>query len=96
MKHLEPREKTILMKLPKFCAGMCVVPPVIRNSSHTPHKKQEAEIRCQSCWLKLCLIGYNLETQLYDSLRQLLPKVIQDQIPEGDKRNQSQSLLPHR
>ena len=35
----------------------------------------QAGVRCQACWLKLCLIGYNLEGSLYDKLRlHLAPK----------------------
>ena len=49
---------------------MCVIPPAIRsNSNVTKRSKGENDIRCEACWLKLCLIGYNLETSLYDKLR---------------------------
>jgi hypothetical protein len=53
-------------------------------------------VRCQACWLKLCLIGYNLKDELYDQLRAALPSVIRSQLPAAAKRSQSQSLLPYR
>jgi hypothetical protein len=31
--------------------------------------KSESDVRCEACWLKLCLIGYKLDTPLYDKLR---------------------------
>ncbi len=81
-------------------AGTCVVPPVVRGGSAAGGGKSKAgstvDSRCQACWLKLCLIGYNLEDSLYDKLRALLPPVIFDSLPTGASRSQSQSLLPHR
>lgn len=55
-------------------------------------------MRCQACWLKLCLIGYNLENGLYDRLREHLPKVIQKQLPTANqkKHQDNNPLLPHR
>ena len=49
--------------------GMCIVPPVIRKTPQITKKKEsansdlegQAAVRCQACWLKLCLIGYNLD-----------------------------------
>ena len=52
-----------------FIKGMCVVPPVIRANANAPKRKGDTDVRCEACWLKLCLIGYNLETALYDRLR---------------------------
>lgn len=79
-------------------SGECVVPPVIRTTSATPQRKSDSgvEVRCQACWLKLCLIGYNLDEDLYDKLRLQLPEVIQKQLPTAANRSQSQSLLSHR
>ena len=47
-----------------------------------PRKKAENESRCQACWLKLCLLGYNLEPDLYNKLRARLPIVFHDLLPE--------------
>ncbi len=49
--------------------GKCVVPPVIRANANALKRKGDTDVRCEACWLKLCLIGYNLETTLYDRLR---------------------------
>eukprot|EP00094_Tigriopus_californicus_P001742 TCALIF_01684-PB protein Name:"Similar to trx Histone-lysine N-methyltransferase trithorax (Drosophila virilis)" AED:0.11 eAED:0.18 QI:0/0.63/0.41/0.91/0.90/1/12/267/3483 len=75
--------------------GKCVVPPVIRGSRK---KNNGNDVRCQACWLKLCLIGYNLANSLYDQLREHLPKVIQKQLPTADqkKHQDNNPLLPHR
>ena len=66
-------------------SGTCVVPPVIRTGV-TPvvdelKGKKSDEARCQACWLKLCLIGYNLEADLYDKLRLSLPSVFTSLLP---------------
>jgi len=80
-------------------SGKCVVPPVIRPSAGAsaamPKRTttNEEATRCQACWLKLCLLGYNLESDLYDRLRDQLPEVIREQLPEGGERK---SLLSHR
>lgn len=77
--------------------GKCVVPPVIRGAvSALGRKKSDGDVRCQACWLKLCLIGYNLENDLYDRLRLELPKLIQGQLPMANQRSPSKSLVPHR
>ncbi len=83
------------------------MPPVIRSSSGGfPAKSSSSESssssdvagRCQACWLKLCLIGYNLDADLYDRLRAHLPSVIRERLPEGgeQQRGRSGTLLPHR
>ena len=87
-------------------AGMCVVPPVIRKTPSTPlgaNRKSDnidspATVRCQACWLKLCLIGYNLEPILYDKLRlHLSPKdTFIKMLPISSERQKSAALLPHR
>ena len=69
--------------------GNCLVPPVLRL------KKANSEKRCQACWLKLCLIGYTLEDNLYDKLRSRLPIVFHDLLPESSHKNE-QILLPNR
>ncbi len=84
--------------------GTCVVPPVLRNAAGYPAAKSsgqsessgDSSIRCQACWLKLCLIGYKLDSEQYDQLRSHLPQVVRDQLPEGSKRGSNGSLLPHR
>ena len=69
--------------------GDCVVPPVAKSSS--------GEVRCQGCWLKLCLIGYQLEADKYDRLRALLPDAVSEQLPSAaDREKEGRSLLPHR
>ena len=69
--------------------GDCVVPPVAKSSS--------GEVRCQGCWLKLCLIGYQLEADKYDRLRALLPEAVSRQLPSAaDREKEGRSLLPHR
>ena len=78
---------------PKFdCVqgrGDCVVPPVAKSSS--------GEVRCQACWLKLCLIGYQLEAEKYDQLRALLPPAVSAHLPSAaDRDKEGRSLLPHR
>ena len=76
---------------------MCVVPPVIRSTMSGPRKKTDsADVRCQACWLKLCLIGYNLDIELYDKLRLRLPKIFMDLLPVGVNRGKSRNLIPHR
>lgn len=73
------------------------MPPVIRKTPNVPRKRADCgDIRCQACWLKLCLIGYQLETELYDRLRSHLPAVIREKLPTGPRRNECGSLLPHR
>ena len=64
------------------------MPPVVVKSSQT-------EVRCQACWLKLCLIGYNLDADQYLKLRSRLPKVVKKQLPE-DPDKKKHNLLPHR
>ena len=88
--------------------GMCVVPPVIRKTPSTPHganRKSDnidtlssTTVRCQACWLKLCLIGYNLEPILYDKLRlHLSPKnAFRKMLPISSERQKCAALLPHR
>ena len=89
--------------------GMCVVPPVIRKPLNTPQgtswqcdKKDgivsATDARCQACWLKLCLIGYNLEATNYDKLRlHLAPKeIFRRLLPASSKRGESDDLLPGR
>jgi hypothetical protein len=88
--------------------GMCVVPPVIRKTPSTPHGANRkgdnndtlssTTVRCQACWLKLCLIGYNLEPILYDKLRlHLSPKdAFRKMLPISSERQKSAALLPHR
>ena len=88
--------------------GMCVVPPVIRKNPSNPQASTKSmdhtvdssgnALRCQACWLKLCLIGYNLDSALYDKLRlHLSPKnIFQKQLPISSDREKSSSLLPHR
>jgi len=40
------------------------------NSNVTKRNRPgDNDVRCEACWLKLCLIGYNLDTPLYDKLR---------------------------
>ena len=51
-----------------------------------PRKKAENESRCQACWLKLCLLGYNLEADLYNKLRGRLPIVFHDLLPDDSDR----------
>ena len=77
--------------------GLCVVPPVLRSAATTAastKRKGEDNTRCQACWLKLCLIGYNLENELYDKLRSHLPKFFRELLPPSQKR--SRTLVPHR
>ena len=89
--------------------GMCIVPPVIRKTPTTPQitKKKEsansdlegqAAVRCQACWLKLCLIGYNLDDILYDKLRlHLSPKdIFKKLLPDSSLRKEGANLIPHR
>ena len=60
-------------------------------------KKSTAEAsvtRCQSCWLKLCLIGYKLESDLYQQLRSRLPIVFHDLLPANYE--ELQTLVPNR
>ena len=89
--------------------GMCIVPPVIRKTPTTPQitKKNEsvnsdlegqAAVRCQACWLKLCLIGYNLDDILYDKLRlHLSPKdIFKKLLPDSSLRKEGANLIPHR
>lgn len=88
---------TFLTIFVQYFLGMCVVPPVLRTNSGGPKKKSEsADVRCQACWLKLCLIGYKLEDDLYDRLRSRLPLVYHDLLPESTNRDKAQVLLPHR
>ncbi len=76
---------------------MCVVPPVLRNNPNAPKKKEEtSSVRCEACWLKLCLIGYQLDDALYDRLRSLLPLVFHDLLPDSKNRHKNQALLPNR
>lgn len=44
-------------------------------------KWEQNESRCQACWLKLCLLGYNLEADLYNKLKGRLPIVFHDLLP---------------
>ncbi len=74
--------------------GACVVPPIMRSTCGGAANSETS--RCQACWLKLCLIGYNLESDLYDGLRSHLPDSIKEQLPEAEKRGQNSTLLPHR
>ena len=89
--------------------GMCIVPPVIRKTPTTPQvtKKNESAnsdlegqtaVRCQACWLKLCLIGYNLDDILYDKLRlHLSPKdIFKKLLPDSSLRKEGANLIPHR
>ncbi len=62
--------------------GQCVVPPVLPRG----FKKPETN-RCQACWLKLCLLGYTLENDLYDMLRSRLPIVFHDLLPDSGHKN---------
>ena len=66
--------------------GNCVVPPVLRGLPADPAKARGLD-RCQACWLKLCLIGYNLEADLYDKLRSALPPVFSDLLPPAAERD---------
>ena len=88
--------------------GMCVVPPVIRKNPTNPQAAIKTSdqnvdssgnpLRCQACWLKLCLIGYNLESTLYEKLRlHLSPKkIFQKLLPPSSERGKCASLIPHR
>ena len=89
----QPQQDAGAARAPKFdCVqgrGDCVVPPVAKSSS--------GEVRCQACWLKLCLIGYQLEAEKYDQLRALLPAAVSGLLPSAvDRDKEGRSLLPHR
>ena len=70
---------------------------VFSRSTSGQIKKSTAEAsvtRCQSCWLKLCLIGYKLESDLYQQLRSRLPIVFHDLLPANYE--ELQTLVPNR
>ena len=51
------------------------------RSVATRKKWEQNESRCQACWLKLCLLGYNLDSDLYNKLKGRLPIVFHDLLP---------------
>ena len=75
-------------------SGMCVVPPVLRSTSGQIKKSEASVTRCQACWLKLCLIGFKLDADLYKQLRGHLPIVFHDLLPENHE--DAQNLVPNR
>ncbi|KAF0302386.1 Histone-lysine N-methyltransferase trithorax [Amphibalanus amphitrite] len=55
--------------------GRCHIPAVAPRHS--------AEARCRACWLKKCLLAFNMTPERHNKLRHLLPPSIARDVPEA-------------
>jgi len=43
--------------------------------------RNAADNRCRACWLKRCLLAFNMPQEKHDRLRECLPHSIRDTVP---------------
>ncbi|CAB4060364.1 Histone-lysine N-methyltransferase 2A [Lepeophtheirus salmonis] len=70
-----------------YNTGLCIVPPQSNISD---------KVRCEACWLKLCLIGYHLESGMFNKLYAILPKDVYNSPILNESTSVWNSLTPYR
>ena len=72
--------------------GTCFLPP--QEESYKKKRNNSENKLCRACWLLLCLLGCDFESNVYDKLKNLLPTTLASTFskPKSIERNSGKTL----